>query len=109
MGRLVRRHRRARCLSQRKHADEPWQRHRFSLRAAGLSPSLEGDAVKPTKPKTDNFPRVYRGGGGWGGGSAARARAALRFTDAPADRYYSLGFRLTQTGCQQILKGVTPP
>jgi formylglycine-generating enzyme required for sulfatase activity len=65
--------------------------------------------VKPTKPKTDNRSRVLRGGA-WGNFDAAWVRAAARSAGAPALRYDSLGFRLTQTGCrQQILKGVTPP
>jgi formylglycine-generating enzyme required for sulfatase activity len=63
--------------------------------------------VKPANPKTDNFPRVFRGGG-WDCLVAAGFRAALRHTGAPADRYNSLGFRCAQRGAKMPVGKVTP-
>ena len=70
-------------------------------------PLTEGAAVKPTKP-TDTRYRVRRGGW-WHSHDASGVLAAFDYWDAPAGRYNSLGFRLTQSGCRLPLKGgVTP-
>ena len=58
----------------------------------------------PIKPPTDNRPRVYRGSG-WNYRGAAWVRVAHRDWYEPSDRYSRLGFRTTQTGCRQPLKG----
>ena len=62
--------------------------------------------MKPTpiKPPTDPRSRVVRGGG-WLNFDAAKVRAAYRHWTAPAGRRSRLGFRTTQTGCRQPLKG----
>ena len=57
--------------------------------------------MKPTK-STDTFRRVYRGGS-WHNSTAAVVRAAFRGGIAPTLRDDSVGFRLTQTGCRQVL------
>ena len=53
--------------------------------------------MKPANPKTDNCPRVFRGGG-WDNHVAAWVRAAIRHWGAPGDRYNNLGFRCAQRG-----------
>lgn len=63
--------------------------------------------MNPTpKPPTDNFPRVVRGGS-WAVSSASNVRAAYRFDFTPSIRYSNVGFRLTQSGCRQILRATT--
>ena len=64
--------------------------------------------MKPTKPKTDNRSRVLRGGA-WDSYDDAWVLSSVRSAYAPANGYRDLGFRCVQRGCQQILKGVTPP
>ena len=54
----------------------------------------------PTKPKTDNFRRVVRGGS-WYDSSASVVRAACRGGDTPSGRRGDVGFRCAQRGCRQ--------
>ena len=72
-------------------------------------PSIEGRKTTVTriKPKTDNFPRVIRGGG-WFDSDAAEVRAADAAEVRAADRYNGLGFRCAQRGCRQQVLKVTP-
>lgn len=61
--------------------------------------------MKAKKPATKNtLHRVYRGGA-WYNSSATFVRAAFRLDDSPLIRYYYFGFRTTQAGCCQVLKG----
>ena len=61
--------------------------------------------TKKPKPSTDKIPRVVRGGS-WHYATATNVRAALRDVSTPMGRYFSyIGFRTTQAGCRQILKG----
>jgi formylglycine-generating enzyme required for sulfatase activity len=55
----------------------------------------QGTVVDPSGPSAGSF-RVYRGGG-WNG-FAVYCRSALRFFDAPGNRYDLLGFRLVRIG-----------
>jgi formylglycine-generating enzyme required for sulfatase activity len=58
----------------------------------------------PIKPKTDNFPRVLRGGT-WSGTTATFVRAASRYDITPTIRYNYLGFRCAQRGARMPLTG----
>ena len=61
--------------------------------------------TKKPKPSTDKIPREVRGGS-WHYATATSVRAAFRFDCTPMGRYFSyIGFRTTQAGCRQILKG----
>lgn len=57
----------------------------------------------PTKPPTDNLPRVLRGGG-WHIDRAVWVRAAFRGWFTRANRDASLGFRCAQRGARMPLK-----
>ena len=63
--------------------------------------------MKPTNPKTDNFPRVFLGGA-WNYRDAAGVRAAFRHTGAPANWGDILGFRCAQRGAKMPVGKVTP-
>ena len=59
----------------------------------------------PPKPQpTDTIHRVIRGGS-WLNSSTLLVRGAYCIGNTPLARSDNIGFRTTQTGCRQILKG----
>lgn len=59
--------------------------------------------TSPTKPPT--LPHRVLRGGGWDGTTATVVLATIRYGNSPTVRYGDFGFRTTQSGFRQPLKG----